>query len=47
MCLKALQYPGVKRVEHVFLYAVAAVASATRHAYFDRAHRRGVEFAEA
>jgi hypothetical protein len=40
----ALLYPGVKRVEHVYFYAVHGADEATRHGYLDRAYALGREF---
>jgi NAD(P)H dehydrogenase (quinone) len=41
-----LRYPGVKKVEHVYFYAVSAVADDTRQSYLERAYRLGQEFAQ-
>jgi len=40
----SLLYPGVKRVEHVYFYAVHGADDATRRGYLDRAYRLGREF---
>ena len=40
----ALLYPGVKRVEHMYFYAVHGADEATRRGYLDRAYRLGREF---
>ncbi len=40
-----LLYPGVKRVEHVYFYAVHAVGESARRDYLERAYRLGKEFA--
>ncbi|MGZ4386412.1 MAG: NAD(P)H-dependent oxidoreductase [Gaiellaceae bacterium] len=38
------RYPGIKRVEHVYFYAVGAVGGAVRREYLQRAYRLGHEF---
>ena len=40
----ALRYPGIKRVEHEYFYAVHGADEATRQTYLDRAYRLGREF---
>ncbi len=40
-----LLYPGIKSVEHVFLYGVNGADDETRQSYLERAHRLGREFA--
>lgn len=40
----AMQYPGIKRVEHAYFHAVHGADDATRQAYLERAYRLGVEF---
>lgn len=40
----ALRYPGIKRVEHQFFYAVHGANDATRGAYLDRAYELGRGF---
>jgi NAD(P)H dehydrogenase (quinone) len=42
-----LRYPGVKKVEHVFFYRVAATDDVTRQGYLRRAYELGKNFAEA
>lgn len=42
-----LRYPGVKKVEHIYFYAVSAVDDDTRRSYLERAYHLGKEFAEA
>jgi NAD(P)H dehydrogenase (quinone) len=39
-----LRYPGVKKVEHVYFYAVPVVDDDTRRSYLERAYRLGKEF---
>jgi NAD(P)H dehydrogenase (quinone) len=39
-----LRYPGIKRVEHEYFYAVHGADDATRRGYLDRAHTLGREF---
>jgi NAD(P)H dehydrogenase (quinone) len=39
-----LRYPGIKRVEHVYFYAVHGADEATRRGYLDRAYALGREF---
>lgn len=41
-----LRYPGVKKVEHVYFYAVSAVDEAIRRSYLERAYCLGKEFAQ-
>ena len=41
-----LRYPGVKKVEHVYFYAVSVVDDDTRRSYLERAYRLGKEFAQ-
>lgn len=41
----ALRFPGVRRVEHVFFYAVPVVDHETRRGYLQRAYDLGKEFA--
>jgi NAD(P)H dehydrogenase (quinone) len=38
------QYPGIKKVEHVYFYAVHGADDATRRGYLDEAYRLGREF---
>ncbi len=38
------RYPGIKNVEHVYFYAVAAVDDATRQGYLQHAYRLGHEY---
>ncbi len=40
----ALQYPGIKRIEHEYFHAVHGADDTTRRAYLDRAYRLGREF---
>ena len=40
----ALRYPGIKRVEHEYFYAVHGADDATRCGYLERAYRLGREF---
>ena len=40
----AFRYPGIKRVEHVYFYAVHGADDATRRGYLERAYRLGREF---
>jgi NAD(P)H dehydrogenase (quinone) len=40
----ALRYPGIKRVEHEYFYAVYGADDATRRGYLDRAYTLGREF---
>jgi NAD(P)H dehydrogenase (quinone) len=40
----ALRYPGIKRVEHEYFYAVHGADHATRRGYLERAYRLGREF---
>jgi NAD(P)H dehydrogenase (quinone) len=40
----ALRYPGIKRVEHEYFYAVHGADDATRRGYLERAYRLGREF---
>jgi NAD(P)H dehydrogenase (quinone) len=40
----AFTYPGIKRVEHVYFYAVHGADDATRQAYLERAYLLGREF---
>jgi NAD(P)H dehydrogenase (quinone) len=42
-----LRYPGIKKVEHVYFYAVSVVDDATRRSYLERAYRLGKEFGHA
>ena len=39
-----LRYPGVKRVEREYFYAVHGADDVTRHGYLERAYRAGREF---
>ncbi len=39
-----LRYPGVKRVEHVYFYAVSAVDEATQKSFLEESYRLGKEF---
>ena len=39
-----LTYPGIKKVEHEFFYAVHGVDDATRRGYLERAHALGRDF---
>jgi NAD(P)H dehydrogenase (quinone) len=39
-----LRYPGIKRVEHEYFYAIHGADDATRRGYLDRAHTLGREF---
>jgi NAD(P)H dehydrogenase (quinone) len=41
-----LRYPGIRKVEHAFLYSVPAVDDETRKGYLARAHQLGREYAE-
>ena len=38
------QYPGIKKVEHVYFHAVHGADDATRRRYLDQAYRLGREF---
>lgn len=38
------QYPGIKKVEHAYFYAVHGADDATRRGYLDEAYRLGREF---
>ena len=38
------QYPGIKKVEHVYFHAVYGADDATRRGYLDEAYRLGREF---
>jgi len=40
----ALRYPGIKRVEHEYFYAVHGADDATRRGYLERAYSLGREF---
>jgi NAD(P)H dehydrogenase (quinone) len=40
----ALQFPGIKRVDHEYLHAVHGADDAARRAYLERAYRLGREF---
>lgn len=40
----AFTYPGIKKVAHVYFYAVHGADDATRRGYLDRAHALGREF---
>lgn len=40
----ALEFPGIDRVEHVFLYGVLAADAETRSTYLDKAYRLGESF---
>lgn len=40
----ALRYPGIRRVEHQYFYAVHGANEETRRAYLDRAYALGREF---
>jgi len=40
----AFRYPGIKRVEHEYFYAVHGADAATRRGYLDRAYALGREF---
>ena len=42
-----LRYPGVKKVEHVYLYRVPVVDDETRRGYLERAYKLGKEFAQS
>ena len=42
-----LRYPGVKKVEHVYFYAVPFSNEDTRRNYLNRAYELGRGFAEA
>jgi NAD(P)H dehydrogenase (quinone) len=39
-----LMFPGIKRVEHEYFYAVHGADDATRHGYLERAYTLGVQF---
>jgi hypothetical protein len=39
-----LQYPGVKKVEHVYFYGVPVADDETRRSYLERAYKLGKEF---
>jgi NAD(P)H dehydrogenase (quinone) len=41
-----LRYPGVKKVEHVYFYRVAATDNETRQGYLERAYELGKNFAQ-
>ncbi len=41
----SLHYPGVRKVEHVYFYAVHGADNATRRAYLERAYDLGKTFA--
>jgi NAD(P)H dehydrogenase (quinone) len=41
----SLRYPGVKKVEHVYFYAVSAVDDDIRRGYLERAYGLGKDFA--
>lgn len=41
----SLHYPGIRRVEHEYFYAVNMADEKTLQAYLDRAYRLGKEFA--
>ncbi|HMN99248.1 MAG TPA: NAD(P)H-dependent oxidoreductase [Miltoncostaeaceae bacterium] len=47
VCEWGLEMAGVKKAEHVYLYAVLAVDAATRAGYLDLAYRLGRDFADA
>jgi hypothetical protein len=38
------RYPGIKKVEHVYFYAVHGADEATRRGYLGEAYRLGREF---
>jgi putative NADPH-quinone reductase len=40
----ALRYPGIKRIEHEYFYAVHGADDARRRGYLERAHVLGREF---
>jgi len=40
-----LRYPGVKKVEHVYFYRVAATDDETRRGYLEQAYQLGKDFA--
>jgi len=40
----ALRYPGIKRVEHEYFYAVHGADDATRRGYLERAYSLGRKF---
>ena len=42
-----LQYPGVKKVEHVYFYGVPVADDETRRSYLERAYKLGKEFAQS
>jgi NAD(P)H dehydrogenase (quinone) len=42
----ALRYPGVKKVEHVYFYAVPVVDDETRRCYLEQSYRLGKEFVD-
>jgi NAD(P)H dehydrogenase (quinone) len=42
-----LRYPGVKKVEHVYFYRVAATDDETRRGYLKRAYELGKDFAQS
>jgi NAD(P)H dehydrogenase (quinone) len=42
-----LRYPGVKKVEHVYFYRVAATDDGTRRGYLKRAYELGKDFARS
>lgn len=39
------RYPGIRRVEHTYFWAVPSVGADTRQRYLDEAHRLGRDFA--
>jgi NAD(P)H dehydrogenase (quinone) len=40
-----LRYPGIRKVEHAYFYAVPVVDDATRQGYLERAYRLGRDYA--
>ncbi len=42
-----LRFPGVKKVEHVYFYAMSVASEETRRKYLDRAYELGRGFAES
>jgi NAD(P)H dehydrogenase (quinone) len=44
MCEFGMRYPGIKKVDQVFLHAVHGADEATRRRYLDQAYRLGREF---
>jgi NAD(P)H dehydrogenase (quinone) len=40
----AFRYPGIKKVEHVYFYAVHGADDKTRQGYLERAYLLGKEF---